>query len=80
MKKPETKTLKPSTDKTITRQTLIIRNFEKKRTQSSTNPPYIHKNAAIPSQKTQMFRICHGKKNVYEVFFWVITPYSSFLP
>ncbi|EQM50675.1 hypothetical protein D051_5647 [Vibrio parahaemolyticus VPCR-2010] len=30
MKKPETKTLKPSTHKTLTRQTLAIRNFEKK--------------------------------------------------
>ncbi|EGQ7830569.1 hypothetical protein NZX34_004445 [Vibrio parahaemolyticus] len=80
MKKPETKTLKPSTHKTFVQQLLTIRNVEKKRTQSSGNPPYIHKNTAIPNQKTQMFRICHGEKNIYEVFFWVITPYSSFLP
>lgn len=80
MKKPETKTLKPSTHKTLTRQTLSIRNFEKKREQSSSNSPNIHKNAAIPTRKTQMFRICHDKKNVYEVYFCVITPYSPFLP
>lgn len=80
MKKPETKTLNPSTHKTLTRQTLIIRNFEKKRERSSSNSPHINKNTATPTRKTQMFRICHNKKNVYEVFFWVITPNFLFLP
>lgn len=80
MKKPETKTLKPSTHKTFTQQTLSIRNFEKKRKQNSSNPPHVHKNTAIPTRKTQMLRICHNKKNVYEVYFCVITPYSPFLP
>ncbi|CAI2324126.1 hypothetical protein IFVP22_C210011 [Vibrio parahaemolyticus] len=80
MKKPETKTLKPSTHKTLAWKTLIIRNFEKKRTQSSSNPPYILKNTAILTKKTQMFRICHSKKNIYEVFFCITTPYFPFLP
>ncbi len=80
MKKPETKTLKPSTNKTLARQTLTIRNFEKKRERSSSNSPHINKNTAIPTRKTQMFRVCHDKRNVYEVFFWVITPNFPFLP
>ncbi|EGQ9194596.1 hypothetical protein F7U78_24370 [Vibrio parahaemolyticus] len=69
MKKPETKTLKPTTHKTLIRQLFTIQNFEKKRTQSYNTPPHTHKNTAILTKKTQMFRVFHDKKNIYEMFF-----------
>lgn len=80
MKKPETKTLKPSTHKTLTRQTLTIRIFEKKKHTKLKQPtlhPQKHSNPHPKSTNTQSFP---HKKNIYEVFFWVITPYFPFLP